>query len=772
MLPQSLLLIFLTIFSLWTSTSAQASGAAAFFSKKVIFSENITSSYPASATDVLTISTERNTQHTSAEADCGTADPVKIVVIGSSTAEGFGVEEEESWVGRYSAYLEALNPANEVVNLAKGGYNTYHLMPDGFSKADRESPDTDRNITKAVWHHPDGIIINLPSNDAAKNYTVEEQMDNFAVMYQTAQDAGIPVWITTTQPRNPLNSDQNELQEEVRDSIFSQYGIYALDFWTSVTEYRNGEPKIKEELRLDNDKIHLNSEGHRLLFEEVRDKLVYERIAQIYTSIQHGDYNSADTWNLNTVPGNEALVTVANGHAVSLSQNISPRFLKLEEHSTLDLKIYQLHANCAWDLQGTLDADQASLVLSGTDDVQLSNVSAVNHLTIDKESGTVSLGNDLTVSGTLQLARGSLSLNGYDLTLEKPLTLTGGSASAYVQTTGQGNPGDLVYALSNDVLGQDLVFPVGDAAHYTPFTINIQSATMADGKLWMSVSATPPVEAGTPDLLLSRQWNLRQEGLSDYLYNVTYQYLDEDIIPSEDPAEENLKVVKYSSETGWLIGGTVDTSTNTLSAEGINSFSIFSGGDNIEGAGPLPVELLDFQAKATPEGEAYLSWATASERNNHYFAIERSSDAEHWSAIAQVAGSGNSDNLKSYSFTDKYPLYGHSYYRLKQVDFDGQYEYSPIIAFYTEVAFPFQVTMGPNPLPAAESLLLNIMTDAPDTQAQIAIYDMLGQQIYQQSFKPAAKQVEILFPNLLHRGIYMVTVRQGFRVSQQKLWVR
>ncbi len=206
------------------------------------------------------------------------ADPIKIVVIGSSTAAGYKVKPADAWVSRYRAYLQAIDPTVEVINLAEGGFNTYHLMPTGFSKPGRESPDVNRNITKALSLHPDAIIINLPSNDAAKNYGKAEQMQNFAVMYEAARKQNVPVWITTTQPRNTLTSAQNKIQLSVKNAILATYGDHALNFWGPLTTYKNSQPIIKPALN-SGDGIHVNAEGHRLLFEEVKSQQIYEQLA-------------------------------------------------------------------------------------------------------------------------------------------------------------------------------------------------------------------------------------------------------------------------------------------------------------------------------------------------------------------------------------------------------------------------------------------------------------------------------------------------------------
>lgn len=90
---------------------------------------------------------------------------------------------------------------------------------------------------------------------------------------------------------------------------------------------------------------------------------------------------------------------------------------------------------------------------------------------------------------------------------------------------------------------------------------------------------------------------------------------------------------------------------------------------------PLPIELLYFNAEVLNE-HVLLSWATASEINNDFFTIERTADMQNISKIATISGAGNSNITCNYSYTDYNPLTGISYYRLKQTDYDGSYEYS------------------------------------------------------------------------------------------------
>lgn len=96
----------------------------------------------------------------------------------------------------------------------------------------------------------------------------------------------------------------------------------------------------------------------------------------------------------------------------------------------------------------------------------------------------------------------------------------------------------------------------------------------------------------------------------------------------------------------------------------------------------LPIELLSFTPEIKPD-RILLNWTTGTEINNDYFTIERSRDLYGWEVMGFVEGAGNSSVPLSYSFSDMRPLDGLGYYRLKQTDFDGKYEYfGPIAAHY------------------------------------------------------------------------------------------
>ncbi len=109
----------------------------------------------------------------------------------------------------------------------------------------------------------------------------------------------------------------------------------------------------------------------------------------------------------------------------------------------------------------------------------------------------------------------------------------------------------------------------------------------------------------------------------------------------------------------------------------------------------LPVELLDFSG-ITFKNYNQLNWMTASEINNAYFEIQSSIDGIHFNPIGTVAGNGNSSIAHTYSFDDTNPRGNDTYYRLKQVDLNGDFEYSPIILLSKESSDEISIFPNPN----------------------------------------------------------------------------
>ena len=107
---------------------------------------------------------------------------------------------------------------------------------------------------------------------------------------------------------------------------------------------------------------------------------------------------------------------------------------------------------------------------------------------------------------------------------------------------------------------------------------------------------------------------------------------------------------------------------------------------------------MTFSAAVTPDSKVALNWQTTSEINNNYFTIERSVDAQSWEAVTKVNGAVNSSTVKNYSFVDKNPYTGVSYYRIKQTDLDGKYSFSKVKTVKVDKSRSGILAMYPNPV--------------------------------------------------------------------------
>lgn len=167
-------------------------------------------------------------------------------------------------------------------------------------------------------------------------------------------------------------------------------------------------------------------------------------------------------------------------------------------------------------------------------------------------------------------------------------------------------------------------------------------------------------------------------------------------------------------------------------------------------AAPLPIELSSFTA--TPENDAVrLNWTTVSETNNKAFVIERSMDAAEWSEAFTLAGAGNSNEVKKYSGLDEKPLSGISYYRLKQIDFNGDYKYSPVIVIDRSQSTAPDFIAFPNP--ASETVTIAGKEEA----SSIELINQLGQKMEVTVFKNEnASRLDV---SSIPSGLYTIIVR-------------
>lgn len=190
----------------------------------------------------------------------------------------------------------------------------------------------------------------------------------------------------------------------------------------------------------------------------------------------------------------------------------------------------------------------------------------------------------------------------------------------------------------------------------------------------------------------------------------------------------------FNSIFAYTLAPPATSFTNmTFSGSGAGA-SLYTDNAHLGSDAPLPVELSSFTSVIN-QRTVKLNWSTATEQNNSGFDIERKINASvnnpnDWQKLSFVQGTGNSNQPKSYSFVDRGVSTGKYNYRLKQIDFNGNYKYYSL-ANEVEIGVPNKYDISQNyPNPFNPTTKINY--DLPfDSKVSIKIFDMTGREIYQ-----------------------------------------
>jgi hypothetical protein len=184
----------------------------------------------------------------------------------------------------------------------------------------------------------------------------------------------------------------------------------------------------------------------------------------------------------------------------------------------------------------------------------------------------------------------------------------------------------------------------------------------------------------------------------------------------------------------------------------------------------LPVSLVDFKL-SIQENNVNLFWSTASENNNSGFEIQRSTDGQNWSNIHFVNGAGNSQTLKKYEYLDISLKAGKYFYRLKQVDLNGEYKYSKVISANINGKQIYMLSQNyPNPANQHTTISYSLPVK---NQVDLVLYDMQGRQIkvLVHEVKEAGTHTIDLDTRNLGKGIYHYKMKSGNYSDVKRLLV-
>ena len=193
-------------------------------------------------------------------------------------------------------------------------------------------------------------------------------------------------------------------------------------------------------------------------------------------------------------------------------------------------------------------------------------------------------------------------------------------------------------------------------------------------------------------------------------------------------SEPNFKIKggsSYSSLDEFISNETASSSDHSLDATDFYSCGLNSLGN------PLPVDLTHFSAEEINNQQVLISWITESETNSDFFELERSDDGKNFKKIQQVFAAGTTNESQSYSYTDQVTL-PVIYYRLRQVDLDGLFEFSEIVVVEMRNLKEGKLRIYPSP---AQHEINVLFEGSGSSTIRLYIYNMLGEQLFAQTFE-------------------------------------
>lgn len=332
--------------------------------------------------------------------------------------------------------------------------------------------------------------------------------------------------------------------------------------------------------------------------------------------------------------------------------------------------------------------------------------------------------------------------------------------------------------------------PFGDDDNdVLPVTMHISSAGSAGGVIDFSSYPTAndntpfPVGVGSvahqndPNNLINqgfkiynRFWMIKSNHTTIPSGNLSFAYKAEGMTGDLSFGSTSM-AAQFHNGTSWSINQ-FGADNNSGLVSGVNfSASSFGGAWTlVQNGAPLPITLLSFNAVWADENQsvARIFWSTASELDNDFFQVQRSKDGFNWYNVQKVEGAGSSINTIDYEIFDTRPLNGISYYRLKQVDYDGTESYSNVVALNRDLTNPL-VEVYPNP---ANSIFNIYFSGFGKKFVNVDIIDNSGRVVMQFHPNVYNNPEHMIDVSNFQSGLYHIQVRTEDQVISQKIVVR
>jgi len=339
-----------------------------------------------------------------------------------------------------------------------------------------------------------------------------------------------------------------------------------------------------------------------------------------------------------------------------------------------------------WTNFGTFEAGAGTVVFNGNSSQMIdAGGNSFNNLAINKSTGLLTLSSDVTVNNQLSMISGNVFTNGNVLTLGIDVANRGSLS----YTSGHIRGKLKRWFASSTNSASEGFFPMGNGTLYRPTEIEYKTAPSSGGSLtvmfnenpmgWQNPNLIPLIPApggacADPFLVttFSNQgfWQVDPaNGLTGGTYDIT-------LYGNGLTGVTNLcklTALKRVGSGNWTTSGTHVEPLGTIEnpiikrtgASGWSNWGVGGSAENL-----LTVDVLSISVQCMDEGVT-LNWSTASELNNDYFLIEKSVDGTVYSEISRIDAAGNSNVVNNYKFIDAQINESIAYYRLSQVDYNG-----------------------------------------------------------------------------------------------------
>lgn len=437
--------------------------------------------------------------------------------------------------------------------------------------------------------------------------------------------------------------------------------------------------------------------------------------------------------------------------------------------------------NAGFDLEGDLAIRNGGVFKSGTGGInfvgaknsyirtKVSQESTLAQLTIDKTEGDLIIeGDSVVVKSFVGFDKGRIITNDNTFYMEDNVSFSHEPwDSSYVQ-------GNACIGISNN---GEFEFPVGDDYLYASSAVH----TISPAGDWCSAfHYTNPTNDGYDVLKIKDEtdkltfvnplgyWGIHGvENGSIASGGISLSWSFDNTNPYDNASDA--AVAEWDADEGtdgsWYNkGGAFNDGTFTLRSDNGVTFSKKQFTFASIGIKPLPVELLFVKAKVIKSG-VELQWATVSELDNDKFVIERSFDLVNFENIGEIAGNGTTGSRIDYEFVDSDFQKGTIYYRLKQIDFNGDFEYSKVVAVLVEnnreivgetIEDEVYLTVYPNPSTSGEVITFEFI-NTDESSVYLELYDMKGECVYKESMSIGEGQIYTLESDL-DVGLYIAKV--------------